>query len=125
MAQKLPFSTIVQGLKVVIIRKVWSDNSGIRSEHIGHVFTVRSFDYGGRTHNKYISSIIVHSPKFGNLCAVIDELSLLNPNCEPEGEFTVCVGCGASMAECDMPVMHHIRGMRACPSCGILEPHES
>jgi hypothetical protein len=126
MAVHRPFTTVVEGLKVAVVRKVHSEYSNVvLKDHSKKIFTIKGFDYGGRTHNQYICAIYIYHPSCGQISAVLDELALLNPNGEPEGEFVVCVGCGASMAECDMKVLQHLRGIKACPSCGVLEPQES
>jgi hypothetical protein len=123
--QPNPFTTLVEGQKVAIVRKVHSEYSNVCKDHFNKIFTVRAFDYGGRAHNRYICAVYLIHPKFGQVSTTLDELALLNPNGEPEGEFVVCVGCGASMASSELKVLQHLRNITACPSCGILEPQES
>ena len=120
-----PFTTLTNGQRVTVIRKTHSEYSSVCPKHIGKLFTIIGIDWSGRAHNNYISSIIIQNSKDGDIRAVVDELSLLNPNFEPEGNFVVCICCGATMNEQDLKIINHLGGITACPSCGVLEPTQS
>lgn len=120
-----PYTTISKDLKVTIVRKSHYEYSNVQPKHIGKSFLVTGVDYGGRTHNRYICCVYLSSKIHGDIRATIDEIALLNPNLEPDGEFVVCVGCGASMAESELKVLKYLGNIKACLACGMLEPDKS
>lgn len=119
-----PLISIKPGTKVVIKCKAHTNLSQVADKDVGKMFTVKSVDMDGRKHNRYVSGIVLENKKGRKIRASIDELSLCNPNYEPEGEFLVCVGCGATIAESALNKMRNI-GVMACPKCKMLEPTES
>lgn len=120
-----PFTTLKAGMSVGVCRKVASNQSRIREQDIGRVFKVTGWDCLGRQHNRYIACVYLDDGKGYKTRAVIPELATINPNFEPEGEFVVCVGCGATVSEDNLRTRPRLRNIKACPACGMLEPHES
>jgi len=112
------------GTRVAIIRKVYSEYSSIKSSDIGKIFTITSIDFGGRLHNKYICVVYIKNKEKEHRVTV-EEIGLLNPNCEPEGEFVVCTSCGVTYPTTELKIIKHLGNIPACPACGILEPSQS
>ncbi len=117
-----PFTTLRRDNIVVIWRNSHTQLSTVQDEDVNKVFTVVSIEYDGRKHNKYISSIFLRSKSGREVRATIDEIARCNPNFEPEGEYLVCLGCGSTMTDSDCKIIKHLNNMKACPSCGVLEP---
>jgi hypothetical protein len=117
-----PFTTLKRNDKVVIWRNTHSQLSTVEKQDIGKVFTISGVEYDGRRHNKYISYVYLIGRKHREVRATVDELAQCNPNFEPEGEYIVCVGCGATMPEDNLKIIKQLDNVQACPSCGILEP---
>lgn len=120
-----PFTTLKRDVVVAVWRKTHSLLSGVETKDIGKVFMVTGIDYDGRRHNKYISYVYLRSKDGREIRACVDELAQCNPNYEPEGEYMVCVGCGATVACAQWKIIKHLGDVQACPSCGILEPTSS
>ncbi len=120
-----PYTTLVKGMRVGMCRKVSCVNSNLSEKSMGKVFIVTGWDTAGRKHNRYISMVFLEDTKRNRFQASIEELGVLNPNFEPESEFITCVGCGATVTEDKLRIKNNLRGIKACPSCGMLEPHES
>ena len=117
-----PYTTLKKGTKVVVHRKSYTEHSGLKTEDVGKIFTVHAWETQGRRHNRYISQVYLKSSKHGDRTATVGEIALCNPNYEPEGEFIVCVGCGATVAETHLKTMKQLANVRSCPSCGMLDP---
>ena len=120
-----PFTTLKRNNEVIVWRKTQSNLSTVVAKDVGKVFTVTSFEYGGRRHNKFISFVYLMDKTGRKVCACVDELSRCNPNFEPDGKFLVCVGCGALVTETELKPVKHLEGESSCPSCGILDPTSS
>ena len=119
-----PYVTLKQGDVVVIARKCCCDFSNLKERDVGKVATIQSWEWSGRRHNKYISAISL-SDKYGSGFRVcIHEISTLNPNFEPEADFVICVGCGATFSEKELMKINSFN-TTGCPSCGMLDPKES
>lgn len=117
-----PYTTLEKGVRVVVHRKAYSELSTIRMDDVGKTFEVSGWNCEGRHHNRYISSVYLKSKLHGDRRAIVGELSLCNPNYEPEGEFLVCVGCGATVAEPHLKTLKMLANKRTCPSCGMMDP---
>jgi hypothetical protein len=120
-----PYTTLKRDDVVVVWRRAESQLSNVSAGDIGKMFTVKVVEYDGRHHNKYISSIFLRGKDGKEIRACIDELARCNPNFEPEGEYIVCIGCGAAVADIDLKIVKHLDNIKSCPACGILEPTSS
>ena len=119
------YTTLAKQMRVGISKNVANMNSNVTDGHIGKIYTITGWDTNGREHNKYISCVHLQDADGNRVRAVVSELATLNPHYEPEGNFLVCVGCGATISELDLKMNKHLRNIKSCPACGMLEPHES
>lgn len=120
-----PYTTLKRNDIVVIHRKTQSQLSNVTENDIGKMFTVITIEHDGRRHNQYIASVYLRSKSGHEIRACIDEMAKCNPNFEPEGEYIVCVGCGATVTDTDLRTIKYLDGVKSCPSCGILDPTSS
>lgn len=114
--------TLKAGMKVTVWRKTHSEFSTITDIQIGKMFTVKHIEEAGRKHNRYVAFVTLVGAKGKECRACLDELARCNPNFEPEGEFIVCVGCGATVADSDLRGVKDMPELTACPSCGMINP---
>lgn len=119
-----PFTTLKRDMKVIVYRKTSSSLSTVEQCDIDKMFTITGFDWEGRRHNYYISYVYLKT-KGREIRASINEIAGCNPNFEPEGNFIICVGCGATVTDSDLKRLPRLNGIVACPSCGMLEPTSS
>ena len=117
-----PYTTLRRHDTVVVYKKTQTQISSVTEDDIGKVFQVQSIELDGRRHNKYIATVYLRNKTGHEVRACIDELARCNPNFEPEGEYIVCVGCGATITDIDLKTIKYLDGIKSCPSCGILEP---
>jgi hypothetical protein len=120
-----PFVSIKKGMHVIVNNKSHIELSTVTKADIGKIFSIVRYDICGRRHNKYISTLHLSDKSGRQIRACIDELSLCSPNFEPEGNFIVCISCGAHIAESDLVNIKQLGNIKSCPACGVLEPDKS
>lgn len=120
-----PFTTLQRNNIVIVWRKTQSQLSSVQDRDIGKVFIVQNVEYDGRRHNQYICNVLLRNKEGREIRACVDEIARCNPNFEPEGEYVVCIGCGATIADIDLKTIKHLNNVKSCPSCGTLEPTSS
>ena len=116
------FCTLHKDTKVVVYRKTHTELSTIVKADVGRMFTVTNIEHAGRKHNKFVAYVYLRGSGGEERRACVDELARCNPNFEPEGEYIVCVGCGATMSDSDLKSLKGLPNIKTCPSCGMLEP---
>ena len=116
------YCTLKKDTKVIVYRKTQTELSTVTKEDVGKMFTVANTEHAGRKHNRFIAYVYLRGVKGAERRASVDELARCNPNFEPEGEYIVCVGCGATMSDSDLGVLKGMPEISVCPSCGMLEP---
>lgn len=108
----------------MVTKFVNHNQSQVRKQHVGKIFTVADFGWDGRAHNRYVAFVVITNKNGESYRAVVDQLASLTPNYEPMGDIIVCTSCGVTIFETDL---RSIRGLdeKSCPHCGALDPAHS
>lgn len=120
-----PYVSIKEGMQVVITRVVKTANTNIGENLVGRMFTIASVQMDGRTHNRYVSNVLLVDKKGSRYHAILDQLESCNPNYEPDGEFKVCIACGATFHESELRRVKGLSNLKSCPVCSTINCTES